>query len=266
MKDYKQRFDIFICGGSQHVNLLKSRLPTLRPFGRVHLASSFLASNDLDQLGGLYDVLHKPQHSRDGYRNFELFSIRDINQIASAPYFIKLDADTELEPDWIKYVEETIVAYPDTVLFGPRRGNVNIEFEISGSVVQELLRQEIRVTNGSKVIGGFYVGRTSFFREHQRFMALVHEFLWCYRNGVRYRPLLNAEYWPAGAGKDREYITVKGGSPNFPGNEDSIRSLVVHAVGAGERLRIVDSHGKVRINRQNIMNESVSGATNRTAA
>src|SRR5688572_5975286 len=104
MNDYKQKFDVFICGGTQHVRLLRPLLKMLCPYGKVHLGSCFLAEADLIQLRGLYDVLHTPQHSSDGYHNFELFSIRDINRLATAPYFIKMDADVCLEPDWIQYV------------------------------------------------------------------------------------------------------------------------------------------------------------------
>src|SRR5215510_7260535 len=124
MSGYKEQFDIFVCGGSQHVMLLKSLLRTLQPYGTIHLASSFFTDDELRQLQELYDVLHLPKHSDDGYANFELFSIRDINRLARAPHFIKLDADVELQPDWIRYVEESLAAHPDAVLFGPKRGNV----------------------------------------------------------------------------------------------------------------------------------------------
>lgn len=233
--------------------MLKPLLIKLQPYGKVHLASSFLTNSDLDQLRSLYDVLHTPKHSPDGYCNFELFSIRDINRIARAPYFIKLDADIHLESDWIAYVERSIAAYPDSVLFGPRKGNVSINFEISGAPVRQLLQQDIRVSNACKVIGGFYVGETLFFKKHQRFMDLIHEFTWCYKEGVRYRPSLNPEYWPPHGQASTEPITVVGGSANFQGNEDTLRSLVVHAVGAGDRLHVFDSQGRVQIHRNNTL-------------
>ena len=253
MKHYKKQFDIFICGGSQHVRMLKPLLVRLQPYGTVHLASCFLSHADLQQLRGLYDVLHTPRHSPDGYYNFELFSIRDINRLATAPYFIKLDADIQLEPDWITYVEECIAADSDVVLFGPRQGNVNITFQISGALVRQLLDQDIHITDACKVIGAFYVGETSFFKQHGRFMDVVHELLWCYKDGVRYRPGLHPEYWPPDGQASREPIIVMGSSGNFQGNEDTLRSLIVHAVGAGERLRVFDSQGRVRIDRSNTL-------------
>ena len=253
MKDYQKQFDVFICGGSQHVPLLLPLLGKLRPFGKVHLASCVLAPEDLQQLDGLYHVLHTPRHSADSYCNFELFSIRDINRLATAPYFIKLDADVELEPDWIEYVEEGIAAYPDAVLFGPRAGNLAIDFTLAGALVRQLLEQDVRVTNARKVIGGFYVGKTAFFKEHLKFMDIVHELLWCYKDGVRYRPVVFPEYWPADGAANAEPITVIGRSENFQGNEDVIRNLVVHAVGAGDRLHVVDSKGRIRIDRSNTM-------------
>ena len=254
MKDYQTQFDIFICGGSQHVQLLLPLLRKLQPYGRVHLASCVLTPEDLEQLSGLYDVLHTPRHSADGYRNFELFSIRDINRLAGAPYFIKLDADVHLEPDWIDYVEECIAAYPDAVLFGPRAGNLAINFTLAGALVRRLLEQDVCVTNARKVTGGFYVGKTSFFKEHLRFMDIVHELMWCYKDGVRYRPSLYPEYWPADEPASAEPITVIGRSDNFQGNEDVVRNLVVHAVGAGDRLHVLDSKGRIRIDRSNTMN------------
>lgn len=250
MKNYKHLYDVFVCGGSQHLNMLKSLLRKLQPYGRVHLASSFLTNADLDQLSGLYDVLHKPRHSLDGYHNFELFSIRDINRLATAPYFIKLDADIHLGPDWIRYVEETIAGHPDAVLFGPSKGDVEISFEISGAPVRQLLERDILVRNGHKVIGGFYVGKTSFFKRHQRFMDILHEFMWCYENGVRRRPTINPAYWPRETSD--EPITLTGGNPRFRGNEDTLRSLVVHAVGAGDQLHVFDSEGRIRIDRPDI--------------
>jgi hypothetical protein len=253
MKDYKQLFDVFICGGSQHVSMLQPLLGKIQPYGKVHLASCFLSDADLDHLQGLYDVLHTPRHSVDGYSNFELFSIRDINRLATAPYFVKLDADIHLEADWIDYVEESIEAHPEAVLFGPRKGNIDISFQLSGALVRQLLEQDILVSNGQKVIGGFYVGRTSFFKRHQRFMEIVHELMWCYKDGVRYRPKINPDYWPPEEQASREPLTLIGRSPNFQGNEDTLRSLVVHAVGAGDRLHVFDSRGRIKIERLNTM-------------
>lgn len=234
MTDYKRQFDVFVCGGSQHVEMLKPLLGRLRPFGTVHLGSSFLSEADLAELRGLYDVLHTPLHSPDGYHNFELFAIRDINRLARAPHFIKLDADIFVGPDWIEYVEACIAARPGAVLFGPRRGNVDINCEITGESARRLLGREVRVRGAPKVIGGFYVGLTSFFKRHGRFMNLVHELL---RRGRGGGPPA-----PVGTGQ------------KFRGNEDTLRSLVVHALGAGDRLHVFDSGGRVLIHRADTLN------------
>jgi len=249
MSDYKRRFDIFICGGSQHVAMLQPLLAKLQPFGTIHLASSFLTDDDLRQLHGRFDVLHTPRHSPDGYSNFELFSIRDINRLATAPYFVKLDADIELDDDWIAYVEECLAASPDAVLFGPRQGNREVTMELSGGMVRELLGQEIRVAGAPKVIGGFYVGKTNFFRDNARFMELAHELLWCFKDGVRCRPSPYPQHWPARL--RRKSLRIIGDAEPFraPGNEDTLRSLVVHALGAGDRLHVFDSMGRIRIYR-----------------
>lgn len=232
MRDTRNDFEIFICGGSQHVAMLTALLPKLRRSGRVHLASSFLSAGDLRQLHGLYDVLHTPRHSDDGYCNFELFSIRDINRLATAPYFVKLDADVQLDDDWIDYVEECLGADSDAVLFGPQRGSIDVNLELSGPPVRKRLGRDIRVANAPKVIGGFYVGRTAFFKEQRRFMDATHRLLWQFEEGVRLPGM-----------------TVVGDTRKFrrPGNEDTLRNLIVHAAGAGDRLHIVDSRGRVRI-------------------
>jgi hypothetical protein len=232
--DYKKRFDIFLCGGSEHLAMLGPLLRKLQPYGTVHLGSSFLSDDDLHVLDGLYDVLHTPRHSEDGYHNFELFSIHDINRIATAPYFVKLDADIHLEADWIDYVEECIAEQPDAVLFGPRKGNVDISYSIEGEAVRALLQQEIRVSGGRKVIGGFYVGQTAFFKQHLRLMDLVHGFL---------------------SQRETDGVRVTGPrSAAFRGNEDTLRSLVVHAAGAGDRLHVFDARGRIRIERTNTVN------------
>jgi len=219
VSDYKRCFDIFLCGGTQHFAQLRHLLPKLLPYGTVHLASSFLSQIELHELHGLYDVLHTPRHSRDGYYNFELFSIRDINRLATAPWFIKLDADVDVDPGWIGYVEESIAAHPDAVLFGPIRGNVDINAELHG-----VLGHDIKVTNGKKVIGGFYVGRTAYFKKHLRLMDALHTTL-ASRAGAK----------PA----------------KFRGNEDTLRSLLVHATGAGDRLHVCDCRGLIRIEGRN---------------
>jgi len=211
MKDYKNLLDVFICGGSQHVAMLEPLLGRLHPFGRVHLASSFLSEDDIRRLEGLYDVLHRPRHSPDGYRNFELFSIKDINRLATAPFFVKLDADIELAEDWVEYVEECIEARPNAVLFGPWKGSHEINADLSDALARQLLGRPVRVKNAPKVIGGFYVARTSFFHEHSRVFEAAHEH-WCSRDG-----------------------------------EDTLRNTVVHALGAGDRLHVIDPRGRVRM-------------------
>jgi hypothetical protein len=250
MRDFKNEIDIFICGGSQHVELLLPLLGILYPFGKVHLGSCFLSRSDVQRLRGLYDVLHSPRYSSDGYCNFELFSIRDINRLAFAPWFVKLDADIHLEPDWNCYVEESISDYPDAVLFGPRRGNGPVTIEISGELVRSVLGRDLQVTNAPKVIGGFYVAKTEFFKEHTRFMDLVHEFLWCFKDGFRHCPSPFPEYWPSDDKVARQPITVLGEDYEklqLIGGEDTLRSFVVHALGASDRLHVIDSRSRVRI-------------------
>ena len=84
-------------------------------------------------------------------------------------------------------------------------------------------------------------------------MDILHELMWCFKEGVRYRPPLNPEYWPGDDLASREPVTLVGRTGKFQGNEDMLRSLVVHAVGAGDRLHIFDSQGRVRIDRPETM-------------
>jgi len=250
MTERKQRFDIFICGGSQHVNLLEPLLERLMAYGTVHLASSFLSEADIDRLHGRYDVLHRPTHSLDGYANFELFCIRDLYRLAAAPYFIKLDADVTLSDDWIEYVEACIADHPHAVLMGPWKGDVDIDVELSGPPIRRQLRRDVRVTGGLKVIGGFCVARTAFFKAQIALLEVIHEGVLSSQSSEAIRPrALEPEH--SEARRQREPITVRGrvGKRGSPCSEDTLRSLVVHAVDASDRLRIIDSGGRICLDR-----------------
>lgn len=229
MADDKSRYDIFICGGTQHFVKLQELLPLLHPFGTVHLVSIVLTTEELELLKPYYDVLHHPHHHEAGYRNFELFCIREINRLASAPHFIKLDADIYLRGDWVEYVAESLVRYPDAVLFGPDEGCTNITVKLSGPLVEQKLGRSLCVREGRKVTGGFYVGQTDFFRRHDPFMQTVHRLL----------------YYSAG---NEASLQVTPPSMRGSSGEDVLRNLVVHARGAGDRLLVLDSAGRVQVN------------------
>lgn len=250
MTELKQRFDIFICGGSQHVRLLQPLLEQLLPYGTVHLASSFLSEGDIARLHGRYDVLHRPTHSRDGYANFEAFCINDLYRLATAPYFVKLDADVTLASDWFAYVETCIDAHPHAVLMGPWKGDIDIDIELSGAPIRRHLHRDIRVTRGLKVIGGFCVGSTAFFKEQLGLLGVIHEGVLAARHGDAgmTRAL---ESGRSSASAPFEPITLRGrvGKHGSPCSEDTLRNLLVHAAGAADRLHVVDSHGRIRIDR-----------------
>jgi len=251
MTRLKQRFDIFVCGGSQHVDLLEPLLERLVPYGRVHLASSFLSAADLRRLRGRYDVLHRPMHSVDGYANFELFCIKDIYRLAAAPYFIKLDADVTLADDWIGYVEGCIADHPQAVLVGPWKGDVDIDVELCGAPIRRQLRRDVRVSRGLKVIGGFCVARTAFFKEQLELLEVIHDGVLSSRR--RETPPPGAlEFARRSTGRWHEPIRLRGrvGKRGSPCSEDTLRSLVVHAVGASDRLLVVDSGGRISLDRK----------------
>ena len=247
--NYQDRYDIFICGGSQHFATLRALLPKLPPFGRRHLVSITLTERELSELSRHYDVLHRPRHDADGYLNFNLFCIRDINRLANAPHFIKLDADVTAREDWVEYVDESLSAHADAVLFGIKEGLARVNVQITGPLVRQKLGREISVSDGRKVIGGFYVGQTAFFKRHDRLMQLAHEFLYCFRDGRRCRPSARPEEWPETSEPPAGSFTLGGHFQDLHkiGNEDTLRSLVVHAAGAADRMHVLDPRGRISV-------------------
>jgi len=246
---YKDQYDIFICGGTQHFARLKTLLPQLYPFGRLHLASITLSAPEAAALSPYYDALHQPRHHPDGYLNFNLFCIREINNLARAPRFIKLDADVSLRDDWIEYVERAAREHAEAVLFGIKEGLAKVDVGLAGPLVRQMLGRDLRVANGRKVIGGFYVGETAFFQRHDRFMQIVHDLLYCFREGRRCRPSPRPDLWPAEEESGVAALTLTGHFRDLQriGNEDTLRSLVVHAAGASDRLLVLDSQGKILV-------------------
>ncbi len=255
MTDYKNQYDIFICGGSKHVEGLKELLPKLYPFGRVHLGSITLTKPEREELRRYYDVLHEPRHDPEGYINYNLFCIRDINRLARGAYFIKLDADVDLSDDWIDYVKEAVAAHPEAVLFGPVQGGCPIDVDLSGAVVRRKLGRDIRVVEGQKVTGGFYVGKTSFFRRHDVVMQTIHAFLYGVKKDWSYWSNDHIETSGAWVGAHQQaelLVAFKGVSCRHLhkiGDEDTMRSLTVHAVQASGRIRVLDSAGRIWFDR-----------------
>ena len=241
MDSISASYDIFVCGGSRHFRSLKDLLPKLYSAGRVHLASITLADSEIEELTPYFDVLHKPQHAADPYLNFQLFCIREVNRLAQAPYFIKMDADTYLEEDWVEYVRPVISKHEQVVLFGPVEGRHRINVELSGLSVRQKLGADVKVANGRKVIGGFYVANTRFFKQHDRFMKNLHRFLFCSGDGAsREDAAYDAVEHPVVLRMD-----TRGG--RLKSSEDTLRSLVVNAIAGPEGLLILNSEGRVVI-------------------
>jgi hypothetical protein len=239
------RYDIFICGGSHHFAQLQNLLPKLFPFGRVHLASITLRGEEIEALRPHYDVLHEPHYHADGRKNFEHFCVRDINRLATCPHFIKLDCDTVVRDDWVEYVDGGLAAHPDSVLFGPIEGRTCVDMELSGPLVRKKLGRDVRVVNGRKVIGGFYVGQTRFFRQHEFAMRTIHEFLTCFKDGRRCSLSWCASEWD---GEDMRLEPIVSTYKAWgDGPEDHLRCLVVHAMGEGDRIRCIPSGQRVVI-------------------
>lgn len=240
--DYKNRYDIFICGGSEHFDSLRAILPKLYPFGRLHLASITLTDLELEKLIPYCDIIHKPEHELDGYLNFNLFCIRDINRLARAPYFIKLDADVLLRDGWIERVDKALTEHPEAVLLGIKEGLAKINIEMTGLLIERVIGRNIRVVNGRKLIGGFYVGRTDFFKQHNHLMQNLHELFYCFRDGKRHRATPQPEIWPDAGSNEGEFC-LKGDFHNLQriGNEDTLRSLTIHVAGAADRMFLLES-------------------------
>lgn len=237
--DYRDKFDIFVCGGSSHFELLRGLLPILSPFGRTHLASITLTAGELEGLAPYCDVVHRPLHHPDGYINFNLFCIRDINRLAKSPYFIKLDADIKLPDYWIEYVERALELEPQAVLFGPQAGSSAIDIEIMGDAALRALGSEVQVKGKKKIRGLFHVGRTEFFKQHDAFMQSVHRLL--FTNDHR-KGLDPTRELPPDRKTRRRGLEIRGYQRNLRtiGDEDTLRSLVVHALGAGDRMFMLD--------------------------
>ena len=242
-----RRYDIIVCGGVRQFSDLCSLLPRVKPFGTVHLASSFLHDRQLARLEPHFDVLHEPLHHPDGYVNFKLFCCRDINRIVTAPYFIKLDTDVRLSPDWIDYVEECLNERPDAVLFGTHAGSRLLDYRISGSLVDRALGGSARIRHRTKVNGSFYVGQRDFFRENDRRMQRLHDLIYAFVDGRRIRPSHldehdSEEQLAAPLVRFRGRYARQGTC-----SEDNLRSMVVHLAGAQAKSFIWEAAGRVQV-------------------
>jgi len=226
----RDEYDIFVCGGSQHVDMLQALLPRLRPYGFVHVASTFMAPHEEAKIGSLCDALHRPRYAdvpmsrtKVPYVTFNLFCTREINRLASRPRFIKMDADMELADGWIDYVDAGFASHPDAAVFGNRRG-ISLNTDLSGPPVRQRLgRDRLVVAGGTKVCGPFYACRTDFFKQHDDLMQRVHELCWCFGGGRR--------RFPSPQGLPDTTGALKGRAMGWPGAEDGTRCLAVHAAG-----------------------------------
>jgi hypothetical protein len=94
------------------------------------------------------------------------------------------------------------------------------------------------VVDGWKVRGIFHVGRTGFFQRHDAFMQGVHELLHGYRDPAPAAPDTAGAVEPRRvlcSGRYRKMATI--------GDEDTLRSLVVHALGAPKL--VLDAGGRI---------------------
>jgi hypothetical protein len=244
-----QRYDIFISSGVRQFEDLRALLPDLRPHGALHVCSSFLDEKQLAALAPLVDHVHQPRHSDDPYSNFNLFNIRDLARLARAPHFIKLDTDMRLRPGWISYVDECLSDRPDAVLFGTHAGTNRVDYDISGPLVRRRLGADVRVKNGLKINGSFYVCNTSFFREHDLTLQLLHDFVYAFENGRRVRASHLQEDGIETDLPPEDLVRLRGRCSLRQGQaiEDTIRSLAVHQLGAADRMFVRHAGGRMSL-------------------
>ena len=138
---------------------------------------------------------------------------------------------------------------PEAVLFGIKEGLARVNLHLTGPLVRRKLGREIRVEGRRKVIGGFYVGRTGFFKRHNRLMQLTHEFLYCFKDGRRIRPSPRPKDWAGDDAPRAGAFTLGGHFQDLQkiGNEDTLRSLVVHAARATGRMFVLDGNGRLSV-------------------
>ena len=245
----RDRIDIFINGGSQHFDSLKKLLPKMHPHGRVHLASIFLTDEEIAELEPHCDFVHRPQHApKWDYRTHILYCTREINTLATGDWFVKTDADTKLKDNWFEYVENGVKDHPDSVLFGVRRAPDKLDVSITGELVRRRLGSDIEITNAERMCGAFYVGNTAFFKQHDDMHQDIHDLIWCHdATGKRTKP----SHRPDRCLPGDEKLGLKIVGPKgffrlgFGGSEDTTRSILVHAAGAGDRMRFLSAGGRI---------------------
>lgn len=94
---------------------------------------------------------------------------------------------------------------------------------------------------GRKVCGAFYVGNTAFFKQYDRLHQDIHELVYCLGPGGRNRPSHRPESWSP----EEDALGVRVAGMGSRASEDTTRSIVVHAAGAGNRIRILGSDGRI---------------------
>lgn len=208
--DYKNRYDIFVTACSRDFGKAASMLPQLAPYGTLHLASSFLTNEEVGELSRFVDHVHFPRHHvTNGYRNFSRFCVRDIDRIASNPWVVKIDADTELTDEWFRYVDEVTQEHPHAALIGPGVDPEMVNVTMFGPLVLDRLGRTLDIRGVPKVVGGFYVSRSSFYKKHFDVMQTIHELA-----SVR----------------NEQCVTVSG--YNYRDSEDHARNMTAYFMGA----------------------------------
>jgi hypothetical protein len=208
-----QRYDIFISSGVRQFEDLRALLPDLRPHGALHVCSSFLDEKQLAALAPLVDHVHQPRHSDD------------------------------------PYMDECLSDRPDAVLFGTHAGTNRVDYDISGPLVRRRLGADVRVKNGLKINGSFYVCNTSFFREHDLTLQLLHDFVYAFENGRRVRASHLQEDGIETDLPPEDLVRLRGRCSLRQGQaiEDTIRSLAVHQLGAADRMFVRHAGGRMSL-------------------
>ncbi len=235
----RSQLDIFVAGGSQHTTNLHVLLPQLHQIGRVQFSPICMTSFDICKLRPYVDVVVSSRYAGTCYQQFNLFCIRDINYLARAPFFLKIDADVILAEGWLAYLDSLIERCRSSILAGPTQGRIPINFSVDSTELSKILGRPIHIRGSPKVVGHFYVANTAFFKEHDRAMITIHDLLYCHRRGVRVRPKPDRSLLP----KDPIEFAIRGRTRRLQliGCEDTLRSAIAHLFGPPDAVTVVPS-------------------------
>jgi len=164
--------------------------------------------------------------------------LREINHLCTNAWFVKIDADVSVREDWSDYIQEVVRAHPELLLFGPQAGKLSLDWQIRGSTVRYLFGQDIDVRGIPKVVGGFYCGKTEFFKKTDFQLKALTEIVYCFKEGEKIRPTPTID---AVVKEVQSEAFLRGSCKGRAGRltEDNLRNLIVCVMGKGSIPKII---------------------------